>query len=115
MNNGTTLSSQSEGVSDDQARQMIAYLEDLLMRQMQRLQHYDLEGAIQLAQESQGIADRLSAQKIFARPGFAQHQERIQKLYKDVCLAITSQRQEVQGKLGQIRTGLKTLNSYAQS
>ena len=114
MNSQNTLPPQGERISDEQATQMIAYLEDLLIRQMQRLQQYDLEGATQIAQETQPIADLLSAQKIFARPGFAQPHEHVQKLYKDVCLIIASQRQEVQDKLGQIRTGLKTLNTYAQ-
>jgi len=114
MDNQTMTTSQNDRISDEQAMQMIAYLEDLLMRQMQRLQQYDLEGAMNLAEESQQIADRLSAEKIFTRPAFTEHQQRIQKSYQDVCLTIASQRQEVQDKLGQIRTGLKTLNTYAQ-
>ena len=101
-------------MSDEQAIQMVAYLENLLTRQMQRLQQYDLEGAFQLAEESQQIADTLSVQNIFARPGFSESQQRVQNLYQDVCLTIASQRQEVRDKLGQIRTGLKTLNTYAE-
>jgi hypothetical protein len=114
MNQHARTPTQEMPLSDEQAVQMIAYMEDLLTRQMQRLQQYNLDGAFELAEESQQIADRLSAQKVFARPGFASSQQRVQKLYKDVCLTIASQRQEVQDKLGHIRTGLNTLNTYAQ-
>jgi hypothetical protein len=114
MDHQTSAPSQTASVLDEQAVQMSAYLEDLLFRQIQRLKQYDLEGAIQLAQESGPIADTLSSQKVFERPEFAPQRDRIRQLYQELCLVIASQRQEVQDKLGQIRTGLKTLNTYAQ-
>lgn len=101
-------------LSDEQAEQMLAYLEDLLTRQILRLRQYDLEGSIKLAEESQPIADTLTSGKILERPVFTEQRDRIHNLYQELCLVIASQRQEVSDKLGQIRTGLKTLVKYAE-
>jgi hypothetical protein len=115
MSDQACAPSQGDVLMDEQATQMTAYLEDLLFRQIQKLKQYDLDGAMKLAEESQSIADTLSAQKIFQRPNFIQQRDRIQDLYKELSLVIVSQRQEVQDKLGQIRTGLKTLNKYGDT
>lgn len=113
MENQTCPRIENDPISDKQAEQMTAYLEDLLFRQIQCLKQYDLEGSIKLAQESQPIADRIASQKILERPAFTEQGERIQNLYQQLCLVIASQRQEVSNKLSQVRTGLKTLSTYA--
>lgn len=114
MENQTSAPAQSGSLPDEQAEQMAAYLEDLLFRQIQRLKQYDLEASIKLAEESQSIADTLTAAQVLERPGFESRRDRIQALYQELCLVIASQRQEVSDKLGQIRTGLKTLGKYAE-
>lgn len=99
--------------ADTQAAQMAAYVEDLLCRQIERLKTYDLDGAMRLAQEAQPLAETLTREKLLSAPELAGHKARIQGLYKELCLVIASQRQEVSDKLSQIRTGLKTLGTYA--
>jgi len=102
-----------EGLTDEAARQMTAYLEELMERQIQKLRQYDLEAAMKIAEESQQISEQMTRNAVLSRPGFEQQRDRIQKLYRELCLTIASQRQEVQDKLGQIRTGLRTLGTYA--
>ena len=106
MQNNTVL-------TDETARQMIAYLEDLMSRQIQKLQQYDLNAAMKIAEESQALSDRITQASVLSRPGFEEQRDRIQGLYKELCLVIASQRQEVSDKLGQIRTGLRTLGTYS--
>jgi len=103
----------TEVLADEDARQMTAYLVELMTRQIQKLRQYDLEGAMRIAEESQPLSERIIQAAVLSRPGFEEQRERIQGLYKELCLAIVSQRQEVSDKLGQIRTGLKTLGAYA--
>lgn len=100
-------------LSDDQVAQMAGCVEDLLSRQLERLRKYDLDGAMRLAQEAQPTAERLARGRELHRPGLSHLQQRIEGLYRELCLVIASQRQEVQDKLGQIRKGLKTLETYA--
>lgn len=103
----------SSALTDEQVMQMASYVEELLTRQIGRLKQYDLDGAMRLAQETQPFADKLSQGRELNRPGLEAQKNRVQGLYKELCLVIASQRQEVADKLGQIRTGLKTLGTYA--
>lgn len=100
-------------VTVEQAGQLTAYLEDLLTRQIARLKQYDIEGAMQLAEESERISEMVSRSGILHRPAFEEQSGRIEGLYKELCLQIASQRQEVSDKLEQIRTGMRTLGAYA--
>ena len=99
-------------LTDESARQMSDYLEELMSRQIQKLQQYDLEGAMKIAEESQPLSERLIGKAVLSRPGFEEQRQRIQGLYRELCLTIASQRQEVAGKLGQNRAGLRTLGAY---
>ena len=100
-------------LTDEQVSQMASYVEELLAKQIGRLKQYDLDAAMRLAQETQPFADKLSQGRELNRPGLEAQRDRVQGLYKELCLVIASQRQEVSDKLGQIRTGLKTLGTYA--
>jgi len=101
-------------LTDETAQQMTAYLADLMSRQIQKLQQYDLDAAMKIAEESQSLSDKIMQASILSRPGFEQQRDQIQGLYKELCLVIASQRQEVSDKLGQIRTGLRTLEKYSE-
>ena len=103
----------AEVLTDETAQQMTAYLAELMNRQIQKLQQYDLEAAMRTAEESQPISERIIQASVLSRPGFEEQRQQIQNLYKELCLTIASQRQEVSDKLGQIRTGLRTLDAYA--
>ena len=95
--------------------QMVMYLEDLLMRQVDRLRRYDLDGAMELASESEQISKKVTQRRILEIPTMAPNRQRIRSLYQELCLIIAAERKEVADKLGQIRHGLKTLNVYGKS
>ena len=90
-----------------------AYLEELLIRQIDRLKQYDLDAAMCYAEESEPIAAELTRTGFLEQPDNAASKARVQSLYRELTLVIASQRQEVSDKLDQIRNGLKTLGSYA--
>ena len=48
-------------VSTEEIQQMATYLENILTRQLERLKKYDLDGAIELAQQADDIAARLGS------------------------------------------------------
>jgi len=100
-------------LTDETARQMTAYLVDLMKRQIQKLQQYDLDAAMKIAEESQSLSDQITQAAVLSRPGFEEQRGQIQGLSRELCLVIVSQRQEVSDKLGQIRTGLRTLETYS--
>ncbi len=100
--------------SREQEVQMIAYLADLLERQLERLRKYDLDGAVGLAEESQKVSGQVAKLGLLERPQYSREKEHIQGLYQDLCLVIAAERQEVGDKLKQIRDGIRALASYAK-
>lgn len=98
----------------DHEVQMIAYLGDLLERQLEKLRKYDLDGAVQLAEESKKVSGQVAGLGLLDRPQYSREKQRIQGLYQDLCLVIASERQEVGDKLKQIREGIRVLASYAK-
>lgn len=97
-------------VTDGEQRAL--YLEDLLVRQVEKLRKYDLDGAMRIAGETEPLAQRLAEDRVLDRPEMAETRRRIQGLYKEVCLTIAAERDEVADKLRQIREGLRTLSAY---
>lgn len=103
----------NEQMTQEQAEQITTYLEELLSLQIHKLKQYDLDGAMAMADQSQEISTMVTNRKILEMPGLEQKRSHIEGLYKELCLILASQRQEVGDKLGQIRNGLKTLNTYS--
>jgi hypothetical protein len=98
--------------SNVQEVQMIAYLADLLERQLERLRKYDLDGAVALAEESQKVSGQVATRGLLERPQYSREKQHIQGLYQDLCLVIAAERQEVGEKLKQIREGIRALARY---
>jgi hypothetical protein len=92
---------------------MVDYLEHLLTRQKDRLSTYDIDGACAVANETTPLTDTLIQQQILSQPQFAEQRQRLQKQYRDICLIIADQRQEVADKMQQIRHGLRVLEGYS--
>ena len=89
------------------------YLEELLLRQIDRLRSYDLDAAMAYAEEAEAVAAEVTAGGVLNLPANAELKKRIETLYRELTLIIASQRQEVADKLDQIRDGIKTLSAYA--
>jgi len=92
---------------------MADFLETMLMRQADKLRSYDLDGASVIAEETTVIAEELGRLGILDRPEFADRKRRLEQVYKNICLIIADQRQEVADKMTQIRQGLKAVGGYA--
>ncbi len=103
----------TEFVSDDSYGQMVGYLENILMRHLERLRNYDLDGAMLLAEEANDLALKIGEAKVLERPEFTEDKNRILSLYNEIGLIIASERDEVAGKLKSIRKGIKTLGAYS--
>ncbi|MBN1124167.1 MAG: hypothetical protein JXA82_04105 [Sedimentisphaerales bacterium] len=89
--------------------QMIDYLENLLIRQLEKIRKYDLDAAVVLAEEANTVAMTLAREKVLDQPAYLEHRRRIQKLYRDISLVLSAERAEVAQKLSAIRKGIKVL------
>lgn len=92
---------------------MADYLEHLLTRQRDRLGVYDIDGACAVADETAALAEELTRRGILNDPEFVEQRQRLQQQYREICLVIADQRQEVSDKMQQIRKGIKVLSGYA--
>ena len=113
MNDATVSTIQESQNSTETEVQMIAYLEDLLSRQLEKLRKYDLDGAFQLAEQSREMADRVAGLGLLERPEDAEQKARLRELYNQICLVIATEREEVSEKLKQIREGIRVLSKYS--
>ena len=105
----------SNTIAENSYKQMVDYLENILTRQIERVRNYDLDGAMALAEEANGLAVILGNEAILDRPEYVDERWRIKKLYKDLGLIIASEREEVGEKLKQIRKGIKALKLYGDN
>jgi NH3-dependent NAD+ synthetase len=105
--------STTENQSTTDYHAMAEYLEHLLTRQTDRLRSYDIDGACAVADETTRVAEELTQRQILNQPQFAEHRRRLQQQYKDICLIISDQREEVAGKLQQIRKSITALSGYS--
>jgi hypothetical protein len=102
-------------VAENSLKQMADYLENILVRHLERVRKYDLDGAVVLAEEANEIAATLGRDGMLKRPEHIEQRRKIETLYKDISLIIASEREEVSDKLKVIRKGIKTLGVYGES
>jgi hypothetical protein len=115
MSDSTQHVVDKEALEEEGYRQMAAYLETLLTRQIERIRKYDLDTALELGEEANKLAYELGKSDILKRPEYSDEKFRIQRLYKEIGLIISSERQEVADKLKQIRKGIKALELYGEN
>ncbi len=107
----TTLNTKTDTSTsaEDSDRQMVEHLEDILMQHLEKLRDYDLDGAMPLAEEANRLSLEMGNMGLLDKAEFADARTRIDKLYTEIGLVITKERQEVSEKLKEIHDGLETL------
>lgn len=101
-------------VNDEQLLLAAVALEEYLLRQIDCLRCYDLEGAMALAEQTQPLAEQVKNSGILRQAEYQPLSQRIETAYRQLLLMIATQQQEVEDKLGQTREALKALKSYAE-
>ena len=105
----------SDAIASNSYKQVVSYLEEILIRQLEKIRNYDLDGALALAEEANELAVNIGSDGLLDKPEFADERWRIKKLYKDIGLIIASEREEVAEKLKLIRKGIKALGFYGDN
>ena len=105
----------SDAIAEASYKQIVDYLEDILVRQLEKIRNYDLDGAMALAEEANELAATIGKERVLDKPEFVDERWRIKKLYKDIGLIIASEREEVVQKLKVIRKGIKALGLYGKN
>lgn len=89
-------------------------LQSLLEKQIELIQQCNPAGreVEVLSKQAGSLVEKIAQTGVLESAEFKNRQEQLQKLYKDLCLAITAQKAETAEKLSRLRKGKKTIRAY---
>ena len=90
-------------------------LQRALARQLELVRQGDLNAAAQLCDETGRRVQAVVAARAHEAPGTAPRRQQIERLYGDLCLALTAQRAETSAALNALRRGMRVLNAYSRT
>ena len=87
-------------------------LQTLLRKQIEAVKEGNLTNVELLSQRADSLVDRIAGSDTNGRSELRARKEQLQKLYDNLCLAITAQKGSGAEKLSRIRRGRKTIEKY---
>ncbi|MCK5226390.1 MAG: hypothetical protein KAQ89_06690 [Planctomycetes bacterium] len=92
--------------------QLLDELANLLKKQNQQAQQGSISEVEQLGKQADSIVKKISQTRILDSVKFKNKKEKLQKLYGDLCLAVTAQKAGAAEQLSEIRRVRKTIGAY---
>lgn len=90
----------------------VEQLEALLRRQLALARKGNIVEIEILAQQANDLIEKISGSKFNGEPQYKQRCKKLEQLYGDLCLILSSQMNEVSQVLGKIYKGKKTVTLY---
>ncbi len=87
-------------------------LQNILQKQIELARQGNIGEVESLVKQAGLLMERISDLRILELPEYKNYQEKLQRLYKELCLALAAQKAEVAGQLNRIRNGKKTIEVY---
>jgi hypothetical protein len=87
-------------------------LQELLQRQLELVQQGSLAAAVDLFEETDRCVRVIAGSRAAAGPSTTPQWQRLEQLYRELSLALTSKRTEVLTALNAVRQGRKMLSVY---
>jgi hypothetical protein len=91
---------------------LVGELEKLLGRQIELARRGSFSGMEQLAGKCEGLVARITAAGLLEKPEHKAEKERLEKLYRNLQLLLSTQKADVAGQLKSIDKGKRTLSVY---
>ena len=91
---------------------MLDRLQELLRRQLEMVQQGSLAAAVDLFEETDRCVREIAGARGTAGPSATPQWQRLEQLYRELSLALTSKRTEVLTALNAVRQGKKMLSVY---
>lgn len=108
------MSDNNEEIGDNR-KYLLDELQTLLEKQVEMARQGNIRDVEVLCEQAGSVVEKIvqtqildPAESIFNR----KRREQLQKLYEDLCLAITDQKAEVSKELNRVRKGKKTIQTY---
>ena len=87
-------------------------LQSLLEKQIELAQQGNISGIEVLSRQAGSLVEKIAQMRIPESAEFKSQREQLQKLYKELCLAIAAQRADICERLSWVRKGRKTVEAY---
>jgi hypothetical protein len=90
-------------------------LKCLLKKQIELARQGNINGLETLSEKAASLVGKITRSEILESAEFKSQREQLQKLYQDLCLALTAQQAESTKELSHVRKGKKTMETYYKS
>jgi hypothetical protein len=90
-------------------------LQELLERQLALVRQGRLDAALGLCEQTEPYVRQIAEARAAHTWRATDREERIQRLYEDLCLTLTAQRTEVSAALHTVRQGRRVLAAYSRT
>jgi hypothetical protein len=99
-------------MSPEEQEHPLDRLQNLLEKQIEAAQEGSLTNVELLSKQADSLVGQIAGSDILGHSELGGRREHLQKLYDNLCLAITAQKGHVSEKLTRIRRARKTLETY---
>ncbi|NIP26140.1 MAG: hypothetical protein GWN67_12665 [Phycisphaerae bacterium] len=109
------MNSNNSEQTGDNPKHLLDELQTLLEKQVAMARQGNLKDLEALSKQAGSLSEKIAQMGILdpAEPVFNEgRQEKLQKLYEKLCLAITDQKAVVSKELNRVRKGKKTIQTY---
>jgi hypothetical protein len=90
-------------------------LEKLLREQLELARRGNISEVEVRAGRARELVERISGSEYFAKPQFQERRKGLERLYSQICLALSAQMDDVSQALGRIYKGRRTMMLYRDS
>ena len=96
----------------DEQRHLLGDLQHLLEKQIDLAHQGDISAVEMASMQAGAMAKKIAQTKILEQAAFKDQRERLQSLYADLCLVLTTEKANIADRLNHIRKGKKTIATY---
>jgi len=99
-------------MSIDKQIHLLDKLQSLLEKQIELARQGNISKVEILSKQAGSVVGKIAQTGVLELPEFKNRQGQLQKLYEDLCLAITAQKAGTTEELSRVRKGKKTVEVY---
>ncbi|MFB0524942.1 MAG: hypothetical protein ACETVZ_05335 [Phycisphaerae bacterium] len=96
----------------DRQLHLLDELQSLLEKQIELARQGSIIDMERLSSQASSLVEKITQAGILELSEFKNRREHLQKLYEDLCLALTAQKADIAEKLSQVRKVKKTIGTY---
>jgi hypothetical protein len=99
----------------DEETLLLGELENLVEKQIELARRGGIAAVERLMREGDWLVEKIKSAGLLEKPEFESRRQRLNNLYRQLQLAISSQKGVVDGQLKSVRKGKRTLSAYRGS